>query len=113
MELDKERLEIVRGEVSFGRNLVIYYFCNSRCPPIVPQLLFVEAKLKVVSGCLYGGKNLVITIQMSMTTNTNQIMPNKRVINHFTGDIFKPAICSSPSKKEQEQSLLALPRTLN
>ena len=28
MELDKERLEIVRGEVSFGRNLVIYHFSN-------------------------------------------------------------------------------------
>ena len=42
--------------------------------------LCVEAKLKAVSGCPYGGKNLVITIQTRMTTNTNQNMPNKRVI---------------------------------
>ena len=79
----------------------------------VPQLC-VEAKLKAVSGCPYGSKNLlVITIQTKMTTNTNQNMPNKWVIYHYTGDIFEPAICSSASEKEQEQSLLALPRILN
>ena len=37
MELDKERLEIVRGEVSFGRNLVIHYFCNWTSPNCVSK----------------------------------------------------------------------------
>ena len=74
----------------------------------------VQTQMKEVRGRPYDGKNLlVITIQMRMTTNTNQKMPNKWVINHYTGDIFKPAICSSASEKEQKRSLLALPRTLN
>ena len=108
MELDKERLEIVRGEVSFGRNLVIYYFCNSRCPPIM-----CGSKIE-------SGKRLSLWRQKLGDYNPNE-NDNKYKSKHaqqtsyyhFTGDIFKPSICSSPSKKEQEQSLLALPWTLN